>query len=173
MEWLSMKMWSPYVVGAGIGILSWFTFLLSDTYIGCSTAFARASGMIERLFRGNKVDNKPYYTKFPPIVDWEWMLVIGVVIGAYISAKLSGEFQVQWVPERWEASFGSAISARWLVALIGGVIIGFGSRWAGGCTSGHGISGSLQLAVSSWVAAICFFIGGIVTAMVIFRLFAG
>jgi len=52
MEWLSMELWSPYVVGAGIGILSWLTFLVSDKPIGCSTAFARTSGMIERLFRG-------------------------------------------------------------------------------------------------------------------------
>ena len=173
MEWLSMKLWSPYVVGAGIGMLSWFTFLLSDTYIGCSTAFTRMIGMIERLFRGSKTAEKPYYQKFPLIVDWEWMLVIGVVIGSFISAKLSGQFQMQWVPNKWEASFGPTISTRCLVALIGGIVIGFGSRWAGGCTSGHGVSGSLQLAVSSWVAAICFFIGGIVTAMVIFRLFAG
>jgi len=173
MEWLKMELWSPYVVGAGIGILSWFTFLVSDKPIGCSTAFARTSGMIERLFRGNTVAEKPYYKKYTPTVEWEWMLVAGVVIGAFISAKLSGQFQLQWVPDRWEVSFGSAISARWLVALIGGVVIGFGSRWAGGCTSGHGISGTLQLAISSWVAAICFFIGGIVTAMVIFRLFAG
>ena len=52
MGWLSMELWSPYVVGAGIGILSWFTFLVSDKPIGCSTAFARKSGMIEGLFRG-------------------------------------------------------------------------------------------------------------------------
>jgi len=54
---------------------------------------------------------------------------------------------------------------------VGGVILGMGARWAGGCTSGHGISGTLQLAVSSWLAVICFFIGGIVTAMVIYRVF--
>ena len=173
MEWLSMKLWSPYAVGAGIGILSWFTFLVSDKPIGCSTAFARTSGMIERLFRGSTVAEKPYYAKFTPTVDWEWMLVAGIVIGAFISAKLSGRFHLQWVPDRWEMSFGSAIYARWFVALIGGFLMGFGARWAGGCTSGHGISGTLQMAISSWVAAICFFIGGIVTAMVIFRLFAG
>ena len=173
MEWLSMKLWSPYVVGAGIGILSWFTFLLSDKPIGCSTAFARTSGMIEELFRGKAVAERPYYVKFSPTVDWEWMLVGGILIGAFISAKLSGQLQMQWVPDRWAMAFGSSISLRWFVALIGGFLIGFGARWAGGCTSGHGISGSLQLAVSSWLAAICFFIGGIVTVMFIFGLLAG
>ena len=57
-------------------------------------------------------------------------------------------------------------------ALVGGIIMGFGARWAGGCTSGHGISGTLQLVVSSWLAAICFFVSGIVTAMVIYKIIA-
>ena len=56
-----------------------------------------------------------------------------------------------------------------IVALIGGIFMGVGARWTGGCTSGHGISGTLQLAVSGWLAVICFFIGGIITAMVIFH----
>ena len=172
MDWLSMKQWSPYAVGIGIGILSWFTFLLSDKPIGCSTAFARTSGMIERVFRGSKVAEKPYYVKFAPTVDWEWMLVVGVIMGSFISAKLSGQFQIQWIPGEWSATFGSSLLPRWLIALIGGIIMGFGARWAGGCTSGHGISGTLQLAVSSWLAAICFFIGGIATAMAIFTFLA-
>jgi uncharacterized membrane protein YedE/YeeE len=168
MEYLILERWSPYVVGIGIGILSWFAFLLSDKAIGCSTAYARTSGMIERFVRGNKVLEKPYYKKFAPVVDWEWMLVVGVVIGAFISANRGGTFHVLWVPSLWAASFGTNPVLRWLVALIGGILMGLGARWAGGCTSGHGISGTLQLAVSSWLAAICFFIGGIATAMLIF-----
>ena len=58
----------------------------------------------------------------------------------------------------------------WMFA--GGLLIGFGTRLAGGCTSGHGISGTLQLAVSSWLAAVSFFVGGIAAAMLIFRVFA-
>ena len=169
MEWLSMNQWSPYVAGAGIGVLSWFTFLLSDKPLGCSTAFARTSGMIERLFRGRKVMEKPYYKEFPPTVDWEWMLVLGIVIGSFLSAQLSGEFYLRWVPGRWEVAFGHEPWLRVIMALVGGMLMGFGARWAGGCTSGHGISGTLQLSVSSWLAALCFFIGGIATAKLIFR----
>ncbi len=168
-----MKQWSPYAVGAGIGILSWFTFLLSDKPIGCSTAFARTSGMIERLFRGNIVAEKPYYVKFVPVVDWEWMLLVGVILGSFASASLSGQFQIEWIPEKWSVVFESSSLTRWLVAFIGGIIMGFGARWAGGCTSGHGISGTLQLAVSSWLATIWFFIGGIATAMAIVTFLAG
>jgi uncharacterized membrane protein YedE/YeeE len=169
MEWLIMERWSPYVVGFGIGLLSWVTFLLSDKAIGCSTAFSRTSGMIEKLFRGVKVGEKAYYKKFAPSVDWEWMLVVGVFIGAFLSAELSGQFQGQWVPTKWAETFGNTPFTRWIVALIGGTIMGIGARWAGGCTSGHGISGTLQLAVSSWLAVICFFIGGVATAMLMYN----
>jgi uncharacterized membrane protein YedE/YeeE len=168
MEWLSMNQWSPYVVGAGIGVLSWFTFLLSDKPLGCSTAFARTSGMIERLFRGPKVLEKEYYKEFPPTVDWEWMLVLGIASGSFFSAHLSGEFRLHWVPGIWAVAFGQEPLLRVIGALVGGMLMGFGARWAGGCTSGHGISGTLQLSVSSWLAALCFFIGGIATAKLMF-----
>jgi len=165
-----MGRWSPYAVGIGIGVLSWLTFVLSDKPIGCSTAFARTSGMIERLFRGKKVLEKPYFKEFAPRIDWEWMLVVGAVLGSFTSAKLSGQFKLDWVPSMWAAAFDRRPLTRVAVALLGGVLLGFGARWAGGCTSGHGISGTLQLAVSSWLAAICFFIGGIATAFFIFRI---
>jgi uncharacterized protein len=169
MEWLTMERWSPYAVGVGIGVLSWIAFVLSDKPIGCSTAFTRTSGMIERLLLGRKVHDKPYYRKFTPHIDWEWMLVVGVILGAFLSSKLSQTFGIEWVPPQWQAAAGDSSLTRWVVALLGGVIMGIGSRWAGGCTSGHGISGTLQLAVSSWLAAMSFFAGGIATAMLIYK----
>ena len=169
MEWLYMKQWSPYAVGIGIGVLSWFAFLLSDKPIGVSTAFSRTSGMIEKLFRGKITTEKAYYKKFPPTIDWEWMLMVGILAGAFLSAGLSDSFRIAWVPMKWGSTFGDSPALRWIVSLAGGIIIGMGARWAGGCTSGHGISGTLQLAVSSWLAAAAFFAGGIITAFLLFR----
>jgi uncharacterized membrane protein YedE/YeeE len=126
--------------------------------------------MLERLLRGRKVDENPYYQQFPPTIDWVWMLVMGVFIGAFLAAIIFGDFQLSWVPGLWQQQFGPAVTPRLLVALFGGVVMGLGSRWAGGCTSGHGISGTLQLAASSWLAAICFFVSGIVTALLIYRI---
>jgi uncharacterized membrane protein YedE/YeeE len=57
---------------------------------------------------------------------------------------------------------------RLLTALIGGIFLGFGARWAGGCTSGHGISGTLQLAVSGWLAVCAFFAGGAAVAFLLY-----
>jgi uncharacterized protein len=164
LSYLTMSEWSPYVVGIGIGLLSCVAFILSDKPIGCSTAFARTSGMLEELVRGHKVRDMTYYRQFAPEIDWEWMLVLGIVMGAFTSAWLSGEFRLEWVPSLWSATFGSAHFPRLMIAFCGGVIMGFGARWAGGCTSGHGISGTLQLAVSSWLAVVAFFASGALTA---------
>jgi len=169
MEFLTEVRWSPYVAGIGIGILSWFSFLISRKPIACSTTFAKTSGMIEKLFRGKKVDLKPYYQKEKLVVDWQWMLVVGIVIGSLISALLSGDFHWQWIPSVWANAFGNNSLLRVIVALIGGIFLGFGARWSDGCTSGHGISGTLQLTVSSWISAICFFIGGILAAQFIYK----
>lgn len=164
MDWLMMDRWSPYICGAGIGILSWLTFLLSDTALGTSTSYARTAGMLERLARGSRVFERPFFQRIVPKVDWQWMLVLGIVIGSFLSAFASGQLNIVWVPEPWATAFGGAALPRLLVAFVGGALLGIGSRWGGGCTSGHGISGTMQLAVSSWVAALCFFVGGIATA---------
>jgi uncharacterized protein len=164
----SMKRWSPYAAGIGIGILSWFTFLLSDNTLGASGSYATTAGMIERILRGSKVKEKTYYREHPPEIGWGWMLLVGIVVGAFISAKLSGDFHIEIVPSLWERTVGEGVLLRVTVAFIGGLLLGIGSRWADGCTSGHGISGTLQLVASSWLAVICFFVGGVGTALTIF-----
>lgn len=165
--------WSPYTVGIGIGILSWLSFLISGKPIATSTTFARIGGMIEKEITGEEEKQRSYYKKIKLKINWQWMLVFGVVLGSFLSAIISGDFQVGvWVPSLWESAFGNSTVLRVLVALAGGVILGFGARFAGGCTSGHGISGTLQLAVSSWVSAIFFFVGGIITAHIIFYVIA-
>lgn len=170
MNFLTELQWSPYLVGAGIGVLCWFTWLVSNEPIGCSTTFSRIAGMIERLFRGKKVEKKLYYQEVKLEIDWQMMFVIGIVIGALISSLLSGDFGWQWIPSVWNFKFGNDIVIRLIVALAGGVLLGIGSRWADGCTSGHGISGAMKLAVSSWISAICFFIGGILVAHLLFKI---
>ena len=163
-----MKRWSPYAAGFGIGVLSWLVFLLSDNTLGASGAYSKTAGMIERLIRGREVEERAYYRENPPEIGWGWMLLVGIVVGSFLSAWISGDFRILAVPELWAQRIGTGAFLRWLTAFGGGILLGIGSRWADGCTSGHGISGTLQLVVSSWIAAICFFIGGVVTALIIF-----
>lgn len=168
MNIFNLARWSPYLVGFLIGVLSWLSFLISKRPIGVSTAFARLSGMIEKIFIGKKVEQKEYYKNYEPKVDWEVMLVIGVIVGSFVSASLSGNFNISIVPRLWLVNFGNTPLLRLIIALIGGIFVGFGARMSGGCTSGHGISGTMQLAVTSWIALFSFFIGGIISAHLLF-----
>ncbi|WP_462322429.1 YeeE/YedE thiosulfate transporter family protein [Halochromatium sp.] len=168
MHWLQMQSWSPYFVGAAMGVLSWFTFLLSDKFLSCSTTYSRLSGMLERHLRDARVEEKLYYRKTPLIVDWQFMFVIGILIGAFLSAFLSQSLHLEMVPELWRQHFGDTPVLRFLVAFAGGVLMGIGARWADGCTSGHAISGALQLAISSWIAVVCLFATGVLVAWLLY-----
>lgn len=168
MNLLSRPRWSPYLAGSLIGMLSWFAFVTADRPLGVSTAFAKTVGMAERTIAPAHVEANPYFKKFPPAVDWEWMLVVGIVLGAFVSARLSGERPEPKVPRLWQRRFGPSTTLRYAAAFVGGAIIALGARLAGGCTSGNGISGSLQLAVSGWLFFACLFISGLATAFLLY-----
>ena len=163
--------WSPYLVGAGIGVLSWLTFYFSDKPIGASSFYATVAGGVGRLFARRHTDSLEYYKKNPPRIGWEFVFVIATVIGAFIAATTGGEFTNEWVPPFWAARFGAdSALLHAAIGFFGGILMAFGARFAGGCTSGHGISGTMQLNVGSWIAVICFFIGGIAVAVPLFLL---
>jgi uncharacterized protein len=166
---LTQAVWSPYIAGAGIGVLSCLALVLADRPLGCSTAFVKARGLIGRVISAEKTEKMEYYKEIVPRVDWAFMIIPGIIIGAFLSSSLSGTFHVVWVPALWGSVFGGNAVLRVAVALAGGILLGFGARWAGGCTSGHGISGSIQLSLASMVTAGCFFAGGIAVAMLLYR----
>ena len=161
--------WSPYIAGAGIGILSCLALVLADRPLGCSTAFVKARGLIGKLISTEKTATMEYYKEIVPQVDWAFMIIPGIIIGAFLSSALSGTFHIVWVPVLWESMFGGNVVLRLIGALAGGILLGFGARWAGGCTSGHGISGSIQLSLASMITAACFFAGGITVALLLYR----
>ena len=163
--------WSPYVVGALIGVLVWLTFLLSDKPVGASTAYARVAGLIGMIFAPRHTESLKYFQDTKPRIDWEVMFVVGAIGGAFLAAWHGSELTGEWLPPMWEARFGaSSLPLRLAITFAGGACMAFGARMAGGCTSGHGISGALQLSVGSWVALACFFIGGIAVAIPMYRL---
>jgi hypothetical protein len=96
--------------------------------------------------------------------------VIAIIVGGAIAALTGGEFANQWLPPIWEARFGDSLALRAAVAFSGGMLMAFGARLAGGCTSGHGISGTLQLNVASWITVVCLFVAGVAVALPLFKL---
>jgi len=162
--------WSPYLVGAGIGVLSWLTFYFSDKPIGASSFYAAVAGMLGKVAAPKHTKSLDYYQKNPPAIGWEFAFVVAAIFGGFLAATTGGEFRNEWLHPMWVARFGDSIGLRFVVAFGGGILMAFGARLAGGCTSGHGISGTLQLNVASWIALVCLFIGGIIVAMPLYHL---
>jgi len=159
---ITRRSWSPYVVGAAIGVLSWFAFATADKPLGITTAFENTAALVEKATIPNFEQTNEYYEAKAkqgksPKIDWEWMLVLGVFVGALLSATLSGDRTTESVPGLWRRRFGSSVVKRLAAAFLGGGLMMFGARLAQGCTSGHGISGALQLAISSWVFVVVMF----------------
>jgi uncharacterized protein len=162
--------WSPYLVGAGIGVLSWLTFYFADKAIGASSFYATVAGFIGKVLARNHTESLPYYQTHPPQVNWGFVFVIFTIIGGFIAAWTGGEFRNEWLHPMWRDRFGDSVALRGIVGFAGGVLMSFGARLAGGCTSGHGISGTLQLNAGSWLAVAAMFVGGIGAAMLLFTL---
>lgn len=170
---LTMKSWSPYVAGAGIGMLSWFAFATADHPIGVTTAFESTAALAEKAVVPQAEHTNGYFQRKeaegkPPKIDWEWMLVVGVFLGALVSSQLSGDRGTAIVPAAWRARFGNSVSLRLAAAFFAGGLMMFGARLAQGCTSGHGISGTLQLAAASWIFISVAFAVATATAWIVY-----
>ena len=163
-----------YVTGGLLGVLAIAsalatTYLLGKTnYLGTSTSFVRAAGFIEQFFSPEAASAIPHYASLGIRIDWQFMLVIGIAIGAFISSITNGTFKIEFIPPIWRERFGGSIAKRAVFAFIGGVIAIFGARLADGCPSGHGLSGVMQLSVSSLIALFLFMFAGVLTARIIY-----
>ena len=93
---ITRRSWSLYVVGAAIGVLSWFAFATADKPVGITTAFENTAALVEKAAIPDFEQANGYFAAKAkegksPKVDWEWMLVLGVFLGALLSASLSGD----------------------------------------------------------------------------------
>ncbi len=167
---LTDKSWSPYVAGVVIGLLQIPTFLLMDTALGASSSFVTVAAHLAALI-DPEVQKVSYFAShmWGPKNWWQVAVVAGITIGAYISMTLSGARR-QSISPVWARTMATgSLMSRAPVAFLGGFIMLFGARIAGGCTSGHGISGIAQLSVGSTIAVAAMFAGGILSATLLRR----
>lgn len=132
MNWLMKKEWSPYLAGGLSGVVLVLSVWIAGKFFGASTTFARSAGLIEKLFGAERVAGMDYFIKYVPKIDWQWMFVVGVLIGSLIASTSSRTFRWQAIPDMWKARFGSSQIKRGIVAFMGGAIAIFGARLAGG-----------------------------------------
>lgn len=156
-------------MGVGLGVLSWVVFAVVDDPLGITTALSQWAGLAAEPAIGVEgLKANAYWAKNMPALNYGTLFVIGTFLGALVGALTSRDFKIEVVPELWRSRFGGSKLLRMSVAFVGGALTMYGARMAGGCTSGNGLSGSMQLAVSGWTFFLTIFASGIVTAFLMF-----
>jgi uncharacterized membrane protein YedE/YeeE len=139
---------------------------LASRRLGISTGFEDVCSLVL---------SAPYFRR-PAVAKgraWRLPLLVGLVAGGFLSAALGGGWQPTWDLGMFDTviGFGPVGKTAWM--FVGGLLIGFGTRLAGGCTSGHGIFGLSNFELPSLVSTLAFMGAGIVTTNVIYRLVFG
>lgn len=152
------------VAGAGIAGVTLVLLLLANRRLGFSSGFEDVCSYVL---------DQPYFRR--DVVTggrvWRMPLLAGLMLGGFLSAATSGGWSPTWSLGMLDTALhlGPGGKLAWMFA--GGLFIGFGTRMAGGCTSGHGIFGLSNLEWPSLVATLSFMGGGIVTTQLLYRVF--
>lgn len=168
---LTEKAWSPYAAGIIIGLLQVPAFLLVGTALGTSSSYVTIGGELMTAVdpAAGSIGYVAQHVALTAKNWWQVALVVGIAAGAFLSMRLSGSSRAAISPI-WARALGTPSPARrYAIAFGAGVLMLVGARLADGCTSGHGVSGTAQLAISSLVAVGAMFAGGILTATLLLR----
>jgi uncharacterized protein len=157
-----VKAWTFWKGGIALGLLSALSMVLLKP-MGTSTVYPSTLAILLKPFFPEFVAGNAYFKTIPVSIGWEHLLVLGIPIGAYLAYRLAegGRTSAQ------RAAAGKAVKP-W-VAFLGGFLVLFGARLAGGCTTGHVLSGMTQLSVSGFLFAAAMFAGGIPVALLLKR----
>lgn len=150
------------IAGAAISFVTLCLIFLANRRLGVSGGLDDVCSLLLA---------RPYFRSGAVRSGRQWRLpfVMGLVIGGFLSASFGGGWAPTWDLGLFDqvVGFGHAGKLAWMFG--GGLFIGFGTRLAGGCTSGHGIFGMSNLELPSLITTISFMAGGIATTQLVYR----
>ena len=152
--------------GAGIAAVTLTLLFVANRRLGISTSLDDLCSFVLTA---------PYFQR-PAVVSgrtWRMPFAAGLVLGGFLSAILGGGWSPTWALGMFDEAvgFGPAGKLGWMFA--GGLFIGFGTRLAGGCTSGHAIFGISNFERPSLLSTLAFMAGGLVTTQLVYRVVFG
>ena len=150
------------VAGTGIGVITLMLLYVGNRRLGISTGFENVCALVVQA---------PYFQReaIRGSNSWRLPLLGGLVPGGVISALMTGGWDATWALGVFDEEIGWNAGGKVVWMFAGGLLIGFGTRLAGGCTSGHGIFGMANLELPSIVATVSFMAAGIVTGNLLYR----
>jgi uncharacterized protein len=150
------------VAGAVIALITLALLFIANRRLGISTGLEDVCSFVLPV---------PYFMRDAVRSARQWRLpfIGGLVIGGFLSAMLGGGWAPTWDLGIFDQviGFGAAGKLAWM--FVGGLCIGFGTRLAGGCTSGHGIFGMSNFELPSLISTVSFMAAGILTTQFIYR----
>ena len=161
---------NPYLAGILLGIVLFLAYFITGSGLGASGGLNRLLVFVQNSVSPEHIDQVPYLLKMAggdsnPLDSWIVFLTVGTVFGGFISGLLGRRV-------KFETNKGPQINntTRWIMAFIGGGLMGYGARLARGCTSGQALSGGAVLSVGSWAFMFAVF-GGAYALAYFFRKF--
>ncbi|MCG8640269.1 MAG: YeeE/YedE family protein [Desulfobacterales bacterium] len=176
------------------GLLLGAAFLVAVAFvkpIGVSTQFVIANGIVWNLFSDTVVQKDPesrsgytstnaylnksggkYAENVANPVNYSFVFVVAMVVGAFISSRLGGPKPTasdRQAPDVWRQRFGETPALRYATVFFAGILVLFGARLAGGCTSGHMMSGMMQTSLSGYLFALGAFAAAVPAAVLIYK----
>jgi uncharacterized protein len=157
-----MPPWHWALSGAAIGAITLALLWVTNQRLGISTGFENLCSLVVR---------NPYLQRAEIRHSHGWRLpfLAGLLVGGLISAVASGGWAPIWDLGLFDEVIGWGPAGKLVWMFGGGVLIGFGTRLAGGCTSGHGIFGLSNLERASLESTAAFMAAGIVTTTLVYQ----
>jgi uncharacterized protein len=154
-------LWSPYVAGLVLGLVLVLTFILVGNGVGASGMFTRLAaalgeGIAPTVTEANAYLGPMVVNGSSPLASWIVIEVAGIALGALLAATSTGRFRLML-----DGAHKVGRPPRIVLALLGGILAGIGSRIASGCTSGIGLSGAAMLGIGGFVFLLTFFLVGL------------
>lgn len=157
--------WSGWIGGIGVGLYALIQLYVTGNPLGVSSGYGNFCSFFSKadFFKTGKFENPN---------NWQLWFVIGLPLGGLLAALTSpGEIVASFsVGQMYDSVLPQVLWAKGAVLALGGALIGYGSRMANGCTSGHAIAGISLLNPPSVIAAAGFFAGGVVVVQFMFNI---
>jgi uncharacterized membrane protein YedE/YeeE len=161
---------NPYLAGILLGLVLFSAFFITGNGLGASGGMNRLLVVVEDTVAPEHVDRTAYLLSMAggernPLDSWVVFITLGTVIGGFASGWLNGRIKIET-----NRGPNTPIKVRWVMAFIGGALMGYGARMARGCTSGQALSGGAVLSVGSWAFMFAVFGGAYALAYFVRKL---
>ena len=150
---------NPYLAGILLGLVLFLAFFITGSGLGASGGLNRMLVFFQNMAVPEHINQVPYLLKMAggslnPLDNWIVYMTIGTILGGFLSGLFGRRIKL-------ETNKGPQIGnqTRWMMAFLGGALMGYGARLARGCTSGQALSGGAVLSVGSWAFMFAVFAG--------------